>query len=139
MLIITLQLMVVWAMLLVMNVYSVSKFGITPIINSPISEFLVFDLEYMLRFFFILFTFLILPGFCYLKIILLFHLSVNAQMCLGCLKLSFPATELTFIEKYKKNKREATWGILSGWNNVFEALLFLYFIVKFPEIYEKKK
>lgn len=39
-------------MLLVMNVYSVSKFGITPIINSPISEFLVFDLEYMLRFFF---------------------------------------------------------------------------------------
>lgn len=35
-----------------MNVPSVSKFGIPPIINSPISEVLVCDLEYMLRLFF---------------------------------------------------------------------------------------
>lgn len=99
MLIITLQLMVVLAMLLVMNVSSMSKFSIIPIINNPISEFLVFDLEYMLRFFFSflnLFTLLMLPGFSDLKVILLFHLSINAQMCLGYLKPLFPAAELTF-------------------------------------------
>lgn len=38
-----------------MNVSSMSKFGITPIISNPISEFLVFDLEYTLRIFFFIF------------------------------------------------------------------------------------
>lgn len=91
-----------------MNVFSGSKLGMTPTIKNLISEFLVFYLEYTLMIFFSFFnlsTVLILPGFSDLKVTLLFHLSISAQVCLGCLKLP---QNLHFIEKYKKEETEAT-------------------------------
>lgn len=59
-----------------MNIPSMAKFGITPVRN-PISEFLVFDLEYTLKDFFSFFnlsTVLILPGFSDTEVIFLFFL-----------------------------------------------------------------
>lgn len=52
MVIITLWLMALLATLLIRNVLSISKSGITTIIKNLISEFLVFDLEYTLIFHF---------------------------------------------------------------------------------------
>lgn len=54
-------------------------------------------------------TVLILPDFSDLKVILLFHPSINAQVCLECLKLP---QSLHFIDKYKKKKWDAIWKIL---------------------------
>lgn len=106
---ITFQLVAILTMLLVMNIPSMAKFGITPVRN-PISEFLVFDLEYTLKDFFSFFnlsTVLILPGFSDTEVIFLFYLSINAQMCLGCLKALFLGAKLTFYwEVLKKNKKE---------------------------------
>lgn len=102
--IITLWLLAVLATLFVRDVPSRSKSGMTTIIKNLNSEFLVFDLEYNLKIFFSFFnlsTVLILPYFSDLKVILLFHPSINAQVCLECLKL---LQSLPFIDKYKKKK-----------------------------------
>lgn len=136
MLIITLQSMAALVTLLVTSVSSMSKCGITPIIQHLTSEFLVFDLEYTLRIFFSFFnlsTVLIWPGFSDLKVILLFHLCINAKVW-ECLKLLH---SLYFIEKYKgKKKREATWRICPAEIMLMKAC-WLYFIVQSPKIYKK--
>lgn len=104
MMIITLWLLAVLATLFVRNVLNIAKSGITTFIKNLTSECLVFDLEYTLKIFFSFLnlpTVLTLPDFSDLKVILLLHPSINAQVCLECLKL---LQSLHFIDNYKKKK-----------------------------------